>query len=69
MVSETRNILLTILAMKKHQEDQDYYINELIERIETELKDELKETERKQEKIKQDIELLNYIKSEIEKED
>ena len=68
MFEETRNILLTILAMEKHKEDQNYYINELLERYDLELKDQLKEAERKQEKIKENISLLNFVKSEIEKE-
>lgn len=64
-MDETRNILLTILAMEKHPEDHSYYINELLERYSLELNDQLKELKGKEEKIIQNIELLKHVKKEI----
>lgn len=65
MFEETRNILLTILAMEKHPEDHSYYIYELLERYSLELSDQLKELEGKKERIKQNIELLEHVKKEV----
>lgn len=65
MFEETRNILLTILAMEKHPEDHSYYINELLECYSLELNDQLKEVKRQEEKIAQNIELLKYVKKEV----
>lgn len=64
-MDETRNILLTILAMEKHPEDHSYYINEILERYDLELKDQLKEVKRQEEKITQNIELLEHVKKEV----
>lgn len=64
-MDETRNILLTILAMEKHPEDHSYYIKELLDHYSLELNDQLKEVKRQEERIKQNIELLEHVKKEV----
>lgn len=65
MKNETRNILLNYLQLAKHNEEKDFYLKEILNRYELELKDELEEIERQKEKIQENLELLNYIKDEL----
>lgn len=69
MTSETRNQLLTILSMVKAKEDKDKKRNLdwLLERYEINIKDQLKELRGKEAQLKEDLELLQYVKEEIEK--
>lgn len=66
MINETRNILLTILELaKKGSKEKDYYINELLFRYETQLRDNLRELDREKAKVNENLELIEYIKKEI----
>ena len=66
MINETRNILLTILELaKKESKEKEYYINELLFRYETQLRDNLRELDREKTKVNENLELIEYIKKEI----
>lgn len=60
-----RSMLLSIKHIKQDKEDQDYYINNLIEFIESELKDNKQHLIYKLEEVERDLELLEIIKEKI----
>lgn len=69
MINETRNELLTILSLTKNGEDnRKFYTKLLLERFEYDLEDRQKELEGKLHEVKENKELLEYVRQEIEKE-
>lgn len=67
MNNEIRNELLTILAIGKNK-DVDYNIKNLLECFEYDLKDKLKEIKYQEEQVKENLELLKFVREELNKE-
>lgn len=57
-----RSTLLTIKHLKQDKEDQDFYMNNLIDFIESELKDNKQHLLYQLEEIERNLELLEIVK-------
>lgn len=68
MVDKTRNELLIILSLSKKSDDlsRKIEIDNLLEQFEYDLKDRLTDLIREQTKINDNLELLKYVKENIE---
>jgi vacuolar-type H+-ATPase subunit E/Vma4 len=69
MINEIRNELLLILDLEKEneQEDKDFKIDWLLERFESDIKRQLEDTISKENELKNNLELLEYVRGEIKK--
>lgn len=69
MINEIRNELLLILDLEKEneQEDKDFKIDWLLERFESDIKRQLEDTISKENELKSNLELLEYVRGEIKK--
>ena len=67
MISEIRNELLCILALLQDDKDKDFKANMLLERFEYDIKRQLEDLECKKNELKNNLELLNYVKEELKK--
>lgn len=68
MINETRNELLTILNLTKNGEDEkQFYTELLLERFEYDIKNQLEDIKRKETELKNNLELLEYVRNEIKK--
>ncbi len=65
-MNEIRNELLTILSLIKNGEkDKNYNLNYLLERFEYDIKDQLEETQRKEQELLDNLVTLQYVKKEL----
>jgi len=65
-MNEIRNELLTILSLIKNGEkDKNYNLNYLLERFEYDIKDQLEETQRKEQELLDNLGTLQYVKKEL----
>lgn len=67
MINETRNELLLILELAKttKEEERQFKLKWLLERFEADIKDQQKELNRKEQELKYNLELLDYVKKEL----
>ena len=64
MISETRNELLGILNLVKN-EDKQFNLERLLERFEYDINNQLEELKTKEETLKNDLEVLEYVRKEL----
>lgn len=62
-----RSTLLTIKHLKQEKEDQDFYMNNLIDMIESELKDNKQHLLYQLEEIERNLELVEIVKETLKK--
>lgn len=70
MVNETRNQLLQLLSIaKENKEIKDgYKLDWLLESFERDINNQLKDIKYKEQQLKDNLELLDYVRTELEKE-
>ena len=66
MNNEIRNELLGILSLMKN-EDKDFRVSMLLERFEIDIKRQLEDLEHKKKQLEDNLQLLDYVRKEIEK--
>lgn len=64
MPNEMRNELLGILSLMK-SEDKEFKLEMLLDRFEYDLDDQLKELKRKEAELKENLELLEFVRKEL----
>lgn len=62
-----RSALLTIKHLKQEKEDQDFYMNNLIDFIESELKDNKQHLIYQLEEVERNLELVEIVKETLKK--
>jgi hypothetical protein len=67
MINGIRNELLTILCLlnKTTEEDKKRVIEELLDRFEYDIRNQLEDTKRKEKELEDNLETLEYVRNEI----
>ena len=65
MIDNVRNELLLIMSYAKNEEEKDYYIKEILQQFEYDIKDKLKDVEREKAKLEYELEVLEYVRKEL----
>lgn len=65
MIDNVRNELLLFMSYAKNEEEKDYYIKEILQQFEYDIKDKLKDVEREKAKLEYELEVLEYVRKEL----
>lgn len=69
MINETKNELLSILHYVKGAEEyKQFHLDRILENFEYDIKGKLKDLESEKRQLLENLELLDYVKKEIERE-